>query len=37
MKLSRRMRTTELLGSQEGQEGADSDPDGGLDDENLFD
>lgn len=31
MKLSRRMRTTELLGSEEGQEGAD--PDGFMDED----
>ena len=34
MKLSRRMRTTELLGGQEGEEGA---PDSGLDDGDLLD
>ena len=37
MKLSRRMRTTELLGGQEGQEGEEGAPDSGLDDGDLLD
>ena len=37
MKLSRRMRTTELLGGQEGQEGEEGALDSGLDDGDLLD